>query len=101
MNCQMSFFWRVVGVTHIDIVVHDCDVVKNLSEPRHIGQRLTIGASPRIDPNGSSDVEILSRRLGAQFLEEGKEILRIGARKLVAANARGVWSFPAVMWWEK
>jgi len=90
-----------VRVTHVDIVVHDRDVVKNLSEPRHIGQRLTVGTSPRIDPNGSSDVEILSRRLGAQFLEEGKEILRIGARQLVAADASGVWSFPAVMWWEE
>jgi len=58
---------------------------------------LTIGTGPWIDPNCGSNVKILSRRLGAQFLEETKEVLRIGGGKLVAANARGVWSLPAVM----
>ena len=95
---ELSDVFRLgVRVTHVDIVAHDFNVVKNLGELRHIGQRLTVGTSPRIDPNGGSDVEILSRRLGAQFLEESKEVLRIGARELVAANARRIWSFPAVM----
>jgi len=73
--------------TYIDIVAHDCDVVEDLSEPRHISERLTTRTGPWIDPNGGSDVEVLSRRLGAQFLEEGKEVLRIGVRKQVAADA--------------
>ena len=91
--------WGMQG-TYIDIVVHDCDVVENLSEPGHVSQRLTVGTSPWINPNGSSDIEILSRRLSAQFLEESEEVLRIGSGKQVATNAGGVWSFPAVMWWE-
>jgi len=76
-------------------------VVKNRSEPGNISQRLTIGTSPWIGSHGGSEVEILSRRLRAQFLKGCKEVLGIGAGKQVAANARGVWSFPAITWWEK
>lgn len=70
-------------------------MIENLSEPGHIGYGLTIGASERRDRNGSGEVEVLRCRLGAQLLEEGKEILRIGARDAVTADARFVWIFPA------
>ena len=81
--------------THIDIVVHDCDVIKDISEPRHIGW-LTVGTDPEIDRNGGTDVEFLSRRLRAQFPEEGEEVVGIAGRKLVTI-ADAVWRFPAKM----
>ena len=57
--------------TYIDIVVHDGDVIENLSELGHIGHGLTIGTSEWGNRNGGGEVEILSCRLRAQFLEEG------------------------------
>jgi len=79
---------------YIDIVVHKGDVIENIGEPRHIGHRLTIRTSPEIDCNCGTDVEVLSRRLGAQFPEEGKEVVGVGGGKLVTI-AGTVWRFPA------
>jgi len=81
-------------VTHIDIVVHEGDVVEDISEPRHISHWLTIGTDPEVDRDGGTDVEILSRRLRAQFPEEGKEIVGVVWGKLVTV-ANAVWRFPA------
>lgn len=72
-------------------------MIENFGEPGHIGQGLTIRTSEWSDPNGSGDVEILSGRLRAQFLEERKEILRIGWRNLVAADAVLVRILPTKM----
>ena len=80
--------------THIDIVVHDGNVIENVGKLSHIGHRLTIGTSKWRIRNGRGDVEILCRRLRTQFLEESKEILRIGGRNLVTADARQARVFP-------
>jgi len=72
-------------------------VIENFGEFGHIGHGLTIRTSEWIDPDGGGDVEILCGRLIAQFLEERKEILRIGVRNLVAADARQAWKLPTKM----
>lgn len=72
-------------------------MIENFGESGHIGHGLTIRTKERIDPDSGGDVEILCGRLIAQFLEERKEILGIGIRNLVAADARSVWSLPAKM----
>jgi len=82
--------------SHIDIVAHKGDVIENIGEPRHIGHRLTISTNPEIDRNGGADVEVLSRRLRAQFPEEGKEVVGVGGGKLVTI-ANTVWRFPTRM----
>lgn len=63
-------------------------MIENLSEFGHIGHGFTIRTSERRDRNGGGEVEIFCGRLRAQFLEEPKVILRIGARNLVTADAR-------------
>jgi len=85
---------RVGSPLTVNIVVHYGDVIKNFSEFRHVGHGLTIRTSEWRGRNGGSEVEIFCGRLRAQFLEEPKEILRIGARNLVTADARLVWIFP-------
>ena len=71
-------------------------MIENIGEPRHVGHRLTIGTNPEIDRNGGTDVEVLSRRLRAQFPEEGKEVVGVIGRKLVTI-ANAVRRFPAKM----
>ena len=73
---QMSCWCGACGVnTHIDIVVHDGDVIEDLSEPGQVGYRFAICAIPYRVTNRSSKVEALSSRLRTQFLEEGEEVI--------------------------
>lgn len=72
-------------------------MIENLGEFGYIGHGLTVRTNEWRDRNGGGDVEILCGRLLAQFLEERKEILRIGGRNLVTADATAGRIFPTKM----
>ena len=81
--------------THINVVVHDSDVIKDSGKARHVGQRFTIGTDKWSDCNGGSKVKVLPVRVSTYVLEKCKEVLRIRAGFLVTTDTERVGVFPA------
>jgi hypothetical protein len=70
--------------THINIVVHDGDLVENSGEARHVGHGISIGTGVRSEIDSSRKVKVLASGVCTYFLEEAKQVVRIRAGIFVA-----------------
>lgn len=81
--------------THVDVVVHDVDMIENSSKVGQVGHGVAIRTNECSGRDGGRDVKVLSRGVLTQLLEERKEILGIGGRLEVTANSSPGGIFPA------
>lgn len=80
--------------THINIVGHDGDMIKNSGEARRVGHGFAIGTEERSEPYSSRKVKVFPRRVCTYFLEEPKQVFSIRAGFFVTSDAEIVGGFP-------